>query len=249
MVDRLGERQSGGLWVVIPYKGSAGSKRRLAGLLDADARTRLSQTMFVGVLAAACNASTVERVLVLHPGDAWVVAPDHARLTFLAEAPEIDIAPDDGPGDGLNRALRQAQRVATSGGAAGLLMLPSDLPTVTTGDIDALSAAAEQANVVIAPDGAREGTNALLLSPPAAIAPRFGVGSFVEHQRQARAADVPLRTVERAGLALDLDTPDDVQRLLLNAANCPAARLLRDLGLTLEAVEQAGRSAAASARP
>lgn len=239
------ERIRGGLWVVIPYKGSAGSKRRLAGLLDADARGRLSQTMFEGVLAAACGASAVERVLVLHPADAWVVAPRHPRLTLMAETREGDAAPDDG----LNAALRQAQHAAMEGGAAGLLMLPSDLPTVTSEDIDALGAASAGGDVVIAPDQASEGTNALLLTPPSALEPRFGIGSFAEHQRQAWAASVRLRVVERPGLALDLDTPADVQRLLLAAPHSPAAALLLDLGLTLDGIKKAGRSVQTSALP
>lgn len=249
MADRQGERRGGGLWVVIPYKGSAGSKRRLAGLLDTDARARLSQTMFEGVLEAACSASAVERVLVLHPATARVVTPSHPRLSLIAESQEVDAAPRDGLVDRLNTALRQAQRVATLGGASGLLMLPSDLPTVTGGDIDALIAAAEQSDVVIAPDRVSEGTNALLLAPPAAIEPRFGFGSYEEHRRQAQAAGVRVQVVERPGLALDLDTPADVQRLLLSAGDSPAARLLCDLGLTLESIGLAGCSPTASALP
>ena len=52
----------------------------------------------------------------------------------------------------------------------------------------ALTAAAGGPLVAIAPSDARSGTNALLLHPPAVIAPAFGSSSFETHLRSAEAA-------------------------------------------------------------
>ena len=67
--------------------------------------------------------------------------------------------------------------------------------------------------LVIVPDRHGTGTNALVLSPPDAIEPSFGPGSFARHVAAAEAAGVPHRVEEVPGLALDVDTPDDLAEL------------------------------------
>jgi 2-phospho-L-lactate guanylyltransferase len=72
---------------------------------------------------------------------------------------------------------------------------------------------ADTRGVVIVPDRHGTGTNALVLSPPDAIEPAFGPGSFARHVAAAEAAGVPHRVEEVPGLALDVDTPDDLAEL------------------------------------
>jgi 2-phospho-L-lactate guanylyltransferase len=68
--------------------------------------------------------------------------------------------------------------------------------------------------VAIAPDRAGTGTNGLVLRPPGVIGFRFGKGSFALHLEEVERAGVPLVAVNRAGLAFDLDTPQDLARWL-----------------------------------
>ena len=63
------------------------------------------------------------------------------------------------------------------------------------------------------PDRHGTGTNALVLSPPDAIEPSFGPDSLERHVAAAEAAGVPHRVEEVPGLALDVDTPDDLAAL------------------------------------
>lgn len=222
----------GGVWVAVPFKGPVGSKRRLAGLLDESERARLSLAMLDGVLDAALRSDRVARVLVMLPAGAPPPDREDARLEFISETPEDGpSAVDSAAVDGLNRAITQAQAAAQTAGASSLLTLPSDLPLIDAEDVDALMAAADDEGVVISPDRVSEGTNALLLSPPTGIRPSFGVGSFERHQRLAAEAKLPVTVVRRWGLALDLDTPADVLRLLAIDQVCRAARLLHDLDI------------------
>jgi 2-phospho-L-lactate guanylyltransferase (CobY/MobA/RfbA family) len=63
--------------------------------------------------------------------------------------------------------------------------------------------------VIVTPDRAGRGTNALVLAPPGAIGFAFGGDSRTSHRE--RAAEAGARYVELDGpLALDLDTPDDL---------------------------------------
>jgi 2-phospho-L-lactate guanylyltransferase len=67
--------------------------------------------------------------------------------------------------------------------------------------------------VVIAPDGARSGTNALLIRPPEVLPFSFGVDSFDAHLGAARTRGLDIRVCERSHLAFDLDSAEDLARL------------------------------------
>jgi 2-phospho-L-lactate guanylyltransferase len=65
--------------------------------------------------------------------------------------------------------------------------------------------------VLIVPDRHGTGTNALLISPPDAFTPGFGPGSRERHEQRAAAAGVSSETVTVSSLALDVDTPEDLE--------------------------------------
>jgi 2-phospho-L-lactate guanylyltransferase len=115
---------------------------------------------------------------------------------------------------GLNEAIEAARSVAVARGATAVLVLPADLPSVTSAAIDDIVAAANAVPaphglVAIVPDRHGRGTNALLVSPPGAIDPAFGEASRAAHE--ARAAAAGAAWLELGGpLALDLDTPADL---------------------------------------
>ena len=99
-------------------------------------------------------------------------------------------------------------------GASSLLGLPADLPLLEAQDVRAvLESGVDAPSVVISPDGARAGTNALLLHPPDALPFAFGPGSYQAHLHAARERGLDVRVCERPHLAFDLDTADDLTRL------------------------------------
>lgn len=214
------------IWAAVPFKGPVGSKRRLAGLLDASERQRLSLAMLAGVLDVLLNSARIERVLLLTPSPSDAAWPEHDRLTVVEEPRAANGTAAVGS---LNAALRHAQHVAQAGGADGLLIVPADLPLIGLSDLEAMLEAGDSASVVIAPDRAAQGTNALLLVPPLALEPGFGEGSYVRHRLQAEQAGLSVAVLERTGLKLDLDTPADVAVLLAGRHTDPAATLLREL--------------------
>jgi 2-phospho-L-lactate guanylyltransferase len=72
-----------------------------------------------------------------------------------------------------------------------------------------------------------QGTNAILVSPPDAFAPSFGPGSFARHKAQAEAAGIASLELTLPGLALDIDEPPDLKRLMEAKRSDPRYRFLR----------------------
>jgi 2-phospho-L-lactate guanylyltransferase len=88
---------------------------------------------------------------------------------------------------------------------------------------------------MIVPDRHGTGTNALLLTPPDALAPSFGPGSCERHAREARTGGVHPEVVEVRSLATDVDTPEDLEALESSLGPADALstrRLLRELTLS-----------------
>ena len=190
------------VFAVVPVKDLAGAKSRIAPILDPGARAGLTLYM-MGRVVAAIRGAGVENV--------GVVSPDRI---VLSEAAERGATPLRQESRGLNPALEEGRRWAMGEGASALLVLPADLPLLQPEDVRrVLGEADDETSVVISPDGARAGTNALLLAPPDAMPFAFGPGSYEAHLRAARERGLDVRVCERPRLAFDLDTADDLARL------------------------------------
>jgi 2-phospho-L-lactate guanylyltransferase len=186
--------------IIVPHRGLAAAKTRLAPVLDDAEREALARRLLLRVLAVAHESC----------GDVVVITPSEALEPLVAGA-GARLAVQRGMG--LNAGLEQARREALADHIDTLVVLHGDLPNLGTDDVAALRDAVPQpAGVAIAPDRRGSGTNGLALRPPDAIAFRFGIGSFAAHLAEAEAAGVPIVEVHRPGLAFDLDTPADLAR-------------------------------------
>jgi 2-phospho-L-lactate/phosphoenolpyruvate guanylyltransferase len=157
--------------------------------------------MFSDVLVALRRAKLVDQVLVVsRDHNAQRIAGGYGAIVADDE--------DSGHNDAAMRGITRAIEL----GAARVLLVPGDTPLLDPVELDGLiSRHVEPPSVLIVPDRHGIGTNALLLEPPGALKPSFGPGSHDRHHRHASAAGITAHTVEVRSLALDLDTPEDLQ--------------------------------------
>jgi 2-phospho-L-lactate guanylyltransferase len=190
--------------IIVPHRGLEAAKTRLATSLSPDERMFLASQLLQRVLKV--TREVADDVVVISPSRALleIVEPSGARLLVQR-------------GMGLNEGLDQARFDALSDDIEELVILHGDLPNLHPDDVRTLIASLPDdgsPGVAIAPDRAGTGTNGLVLRPPGVINFRFGRGSFALHLEEVAAAGVPLVAVNRAGLAFDLDTPQDLERWL-----------------------------------
>jgi 2-phospho-L-lactate guanylyltransferase len=188
------------LQVLIPCKSFGTGKSRLSTMLDTKERRALCADFLRATLTLGLS--------LVPSGRCHVVTDDPEAKTLVTACGAAII---DDPGGGLNAAL-DAARAHLCGDATAdtaILVLPIDLPLATATAMRELLA--DTADVAIAPDRARTGTNALYLGPAAAcrFPFRFGRGSFALHCEAAAAARLSLHIVESAALAFDVDRSAD----------------------------------------
>jgi 2-phospho-L-lactate guanylyltransferase len=198
--------------IAVPVKPFGVAKRRLRPVLDTHQRSQVGKAVAGHVIAQA--RATGSRVAVV-TGDDGVA--DWAN-TWGAE---VIREPADG---GLDLAAGAAVTAARMNRYAWMVV-HADLPAATTDDLSAAVHALPARGILLAPshDG---GTN-LLAGDCEAFAFSYGPHSF--HRHLAAAARLPHRVLVRAGLALDLDGPDDLQVLAATTPGRWLARLLADL--------------------
>ncbi len=212
--------------VLIPVNQLDRAKGRLAETLDPAARVRLFLATVRTVIGAVNDAGMRPVVLTRDPRIALECG---GIATILDEDPAVS---------GLNAQLESAiRRLGALAPLPELLILHADLPLATGEALRDLVAAASpppSVTLVCSPDG---GTNAMLLRPPGRFALAYGTGSFERHRDAAHAAGVNVHEVSLPSLALDLDTPIDVARLMETPGGpqTPAGEVLASLGLSREA--------------
>jgi 2-phospho-L-lactate guanylyltransferase len=186
---------------ILPVKSFNAAKQRLAGLLGAGSRQALAQAMFSDVLTSLRHVPGLDAVAVVTSDRVAESAALGERVQVLRDTEQA----------GQSEATLIGIRYAQAADYERVLLVPGDTPLVDSRDVGRLLAL--EAPIAIVPDRRGTGTNALLLTPPDAITPSFGPGSFARHVAAAHEAGVEHAVERIAGLMFDIDTPDDLADL------------------------------------
>jgi 2-phospho-L-lactate guanylyltransferase len=198
-------------------KNLSGAKQRLGVLLDQPSRTQLAQAMLHDVLAALAGWSNRPEVAVV-TGDPFAME--------LARQSKFEIIPDpENPGE--TGAIEMATRICAERRIGNTLVIPADIPLMQAWELEEIlkNAPAEGSVLVPAADG--RGTNAAYRSPAALFPLRFGNDSFKPHHAAAQATGKPCVVLRLPGIAVDVDSPEDLQHLLSLPGETRAQQLAR----------------------
>ncbi|HUQ44368.1 MAG TPA: 2-phospho-L-lactate guanylyltransferase [Candidatus Limnocylindria bacterium] len=195
-------------WALVPIRGLESAKTRLGEDLDAEERLELVVELLRRTLIATRDAVRIAGTIVVTRD------PDAAGIaTRLNAVGLVERTP------GLNEAIVAARSVAMARGATAVVVLPADLPGITSDAVDELVGRAAGVDdvpdsdrrgvVALVPDRHDSGTNALFVRPPALIDPAFGERSRDRHRDAAQAAGAAYLELN-GPMSLDLDTGADL---------------------------------------
>jgi 2-phospho-L-lactate guanylyltransferase len=198
------------LFAVVPVQRLDTAKSRLSSVLSVVERGRLVVELLHNVLAALQGSAAIDGIIV--------VSPDPHVLALAEASGAITVEQN---GRGLNAAIRLGRDRACELGADALLVVLADLPFLTSHDVDQFVELSRASTVTLAPDRHGHGTNAMILRPPMAIEPAFGVDSFHKHAGEAERLGLSRGIFQSHGTGFDVDGIDDLNDLgwLDNASN------------------------------
>lgn len=191
------------LWTVVPMRGIEQGKSRLAAVLDVANRARLNRWLLARTLAVVERwRGDLEHCVVVSPCDQALELAQRMGAAVVREMQDAS---------GLNRASALGASYAAAHGAGRVLVLCCDLPDLTPESLHALAGAAgDPEHMVLAPDLAGTGTNALLVGARPDLEFSFGERSCARYREWAAAHGWTVSICARPELGFDLDTPDDL---------------------------------------
>lgn len=205
--------------ILIPVKNLSTAKQRLSSVLDQSTRTELAQAMLQDVLQAVANCSAKQVA---------IVTTDPYAIRMAGEFNFETIA-DNNMSE--TAAIELATEICESRGIESTLVIPGDIPLITARELDQILKAAPAKGSVLVPAADGRGTNAAFRRPAGLFPLRFGNDSFKPHLAAARATDKPCVVLSLPGIALDIDTPLDLQELSEAPGETHAQRLIRKWNL------------------
>ena len=190
------------LHVVLTMRGIALSKRRLERALTASERAQLNRWLLARTLKTVGEwLGDMQRcVMVSVCGEALGLARD-------AGARVVD---EPGGACGHNHAAAVGLACAAGLGARKVMMLPCDLPLLSTSALDDFAERADMTDLVLAPDRHGTGTNAVIVDASGGIEFKFGDESLARYQSWAESRRRTVSICTRPELGFDLDTPEDL---------------------------------------
>jgi 2-phospho-L-lactate guanylyltransferase len=208
--------------ILIPVKNLANAKQRLSPVLSPEDRVELARALCEDVLGTVAL---------------WAGRPEVAVVTcdpfacVLAERFGFEVIRDsENPGE--TGAIEMATNICVERGASNTLVIPADIPLIEVNELQEIVDAAPAAGSVLVPDAAGRGTNAAFRSPANLFPLRFGNDSFLPHRQAAVATGLPVVILKLRGIALDLDRPDDLDKLASAAGNRKSQKLVRGWNLS-----------------
>jgi len=203
--------------ILIPVKNLDTAKQRLASVLDQPARTALGQVMLQDVLARLAE---------------WTQRPDVAVVTSdpfaveLAQSHSFEVIPDPANA-GETGAIEMATQVCVERGVDSTIVIPADIPLIQASELELILEHAPEKGSVLAPAADGRGTNAAFRRPANLFPLRFGNDSFKPHLAAAQATGKPCVVLQLPTVAIDVDNPEDLQRLLAHSGETRSQSLLR----------------------
>lgn len=193
------------LWAVVPVKSFACAKQRLAPLLGLHERAALARAMFEDVLQVLVHSPFVAGVLVVTQDMEAAAIALHAGASVLPDPPEAGLVP----------AVRHAAHTLAAARRAGMLVIPADLPLITSADIELIALGHRNSPAVTLVAASSDGgTNALACSPPGVMPFFFGEDSFRRHRDGALALGLTPTVLTLPRFGRDIDRPEDLLAFL-----------------------------------
>jgi 2-phospho-L-lactate guanylyltransferase len=190
--------------IVIPMKDLLFSKTRLDPQLSSRQRQALALSMFKTTLEFFNLHFSQHHLLVVTASE---FISDIARTYGATVLIETKL--------GLRQAVESAACWSLNNDFQSQLLIPADIAELDRSELERLLTAYRPVPSVVLCPADDLGTNALLTTPPNAIPFLYGIDSSIAHQRAAHERGIDCQVMNLPALALDIDTPDDLELLAL----------------------------------
>ena len=207
-------------FAIVPIKRLDMAKTRLSKILNDEERVKLTLAMLKDVLKAIRDSDIEQTYLIGANRKVAEIAKGGSNI-FLWDG-----------GEGLDKAVELANEICCSDGAEATIFVPSDLPLLTSCDLNNILELIHKGIQVVITPSKNLGTNILARKPPTVIPTSFGEKSFRKHIKLSRERDVKYEIYKSRNVLLDVDSINDLLYVLKTDKNLETKRFLENIRIT-----------------
>jgi 2-phospho-L-lactate guanylyltransferase len=189
---------------IVPVKKFENSKSRLSTLLRKEERAQLSLCLLEDTLETLMFSQQLSRIIVVASDPLAEKITESLGLECLLQCKD----------EGVNSAVKFADRFLNRAGSWISIIVPSDLPLMLSKDVDLLCQITQKdkPSVTICPSREFNGTNLLVRSPSQIISDtKYDDDSFMGHLQASIQASAITKVIFAHRIMIDLDTPKDLE--------------------------------------
>jgi 2-phospho-L-lactate guanylyltransferase len=207
------------VFAIVFTEESGRAKKEFSAGFSPEERNLMSAAMTEDVLTAL-KASVIREVVVVGTeANAGQVA-GKCGVSFISQ----------GEG-GLAPAVLKAIDWCLERKAEAMLVLSANIPLASSSDLDRIVELGSEAPSVVLSPSMKGGANAVFLNPPNLIKTQFGPNCFFKLVEEAINKDVALRFYSSRETALDINSEDDLCKLLEIENNTVSKRVFEQIRL------------------
>jgi 2-phospho-L-lactate/phosphoenolpyruvate guanylyltransferase len=208
-------------YAVVAVRDFRSSKLRLKEVLNEDQRSRLTQALLRRVIVSL-QGSNLKRIVIVcsKPEEVVLMFESSEKLSVIRESTHRG---------GVNGAMLDGIRYMNSKTQGLLLLLPADLPLITSRSIDEVLNMLSDFDMVICPSLREDGTNLLGFRTAKIIPLHYDSNSYVNHVREAEVQGLKFKSIEKQEISFDLDDPRDLGELMPRLGVSEFEELLKKL--------------------
>jgi 2-phospho-L-lactate/phosphoenolpyruvate guanylyltransferase len=209
------------IFAIVPVKRFENGKSRLAKVLSSAERIKLCELLLYDTLNTLKKTSMISEVIL--------VSSD-VRAEKIAKGYDVKFLKEN-TDSGVNAAVAFADDYCSDARATATIVIPQDLPLLLPEDIDSICESAREYEkcLVICPSHRYDGSNALLRKPSMLLQPHYDNNSYQMHLKLAREIGANIRVVLSERIMIDLDTVEDIQKLIKESSTHKAVKYLKSM--------------------
>jgi 2-phospho-L-lactate guanylyltransferase len=193
------------------------SAKALSAAFSPEEHAMLKAAMLEDVLAAV-GASTVSETLAIGNYSSLKTVADWCSVSSLSKENAT-----------WESAVHDALAWCAEKKADAVLFLPANIPFLASVDIDRIITLGSAKPCVVLAPSIKGGANVLFLNPPNVMPAQFGPDSFFNLIKKASEADVALKFYSARSIAFDLESPEDLRKLLEIKTNAVSKRVFKEI--------------------
>jgi 2-phospho-L-lactate guanylyltransferase len=207
-------------YAIIPVREFDESKQRLGGVLTPKERADLTFALLLKIVSQL-QLSKVDKIIM-------VAADDTEVRSALPSLSKLEIVKESVHHGGVNSAMRDGlQRTSTS--SSKVLLLPSDLPLITSSVIDKALDSLDVNELIINPSIRKDGTNLLGFWRNNPIELHYDDDSVAKHLREIEKMKLRFLLLEWKEFQIDVDDAEDLNYLMNLYAACSFENLIEKI--------------------